>query len=126
MSSSVKFTVDVTAAAGIGRQAHTVVTVVLPEPGQLGDRPVVCFGLPGAGYSRNYYTFDMPGASGGRRDGQRRGRWNVVSTPQVPDLIHDDGGVAGCAAGPDRARVQAGWVSGGGGPVSDAAAASVG
>ena len=54
MSRSVEFTVDVTAAAGIGRQAHTAVTVILPEVEQLGDQPVICFGLPGAGYSRNY------------------------------------------------------------------------
>jgi pimeloyl-ACP methyl ester carboxylesterase len=80
MSRSVEFTVDVTAAAGIGSEAHTAVTVILPEAGPLGERPVVCFGLPGAGYSRRYYTFDMPGFSGGGEAGwhARRG-WIFVA-----------------------------------------------
>src|SRR5262249_22121921 len=60
VSVSVPLTVDVTDAAGIGVEAHTAVTVVLPEPELLGDTPIVCFALPGAGYSRQYYTFDMP------------------------------------------------------------------
>jgi pimeloyl-ACP methyl ester carboxylesterase len=80
MPRSVEFTVDVTAAAGIGRQAHTAVTVILPDAEWLGEQPVICFGLPGAGYSRQYYTFDMPGFSGGGEAGWHADRgWIFVA-----------------------------------------------
>jgi pimeloyl-ACP methyl ester carboxylesterase len=46
----------------------------MPEP------PVVCFGYPGGGYSRGYYTFDMPGASGGGEAGWHADRgWIFVA-----------------------------------------------
>ena len=103
MSRSVEFTVDVTAAAGIGRQAHTAVTVILPEAEQLGEQPVICFGLPGAGYNRRYYTFDMPGSSGGGEAGWHVNRgWIFVAcdclgvgeatapdTPEEPVLTYE-------------------------------------
>ena len=57
-------TIDVTDAAGLGEPLRTRVTVVLPDPGALSDPPIVCFGFPGGGYSRGYFTFDMPGAIG--------------------------------------------------------------
>ena len=62
-------TIDVTEAAGLGEPLRTRVTVVLPDPGTLADPPIVCFGFPGGGYSRGYFTFDMPGASGGGQAG---------------------------------------------------------
>ena len=46
---------------------------MLPEPADLGPRPVVCFAFPGGGYSRRYYTFDMPGDSGSGQAG-----WHVA------------------------------------------------
>ncbi|MDQ1430668.1 MAG: hypothetical protein QOF40_1270, partial [Actinomycetota bacterium] len=55
-------TIDVTEAAGLSESLRTRATVVLPDPGTLSDPPVVCFGFPGGGYSRGYFTFDMPGA----------------------------------------------------------------
>jgi pimeloyl-ACP methyl ester carboxylesterase len=57
--------VDVTDAAGLPGPLQVAVTVTLPDPAAMVDPPIVCFGYPGGGYSRGYYTFDMPGASGG-------------------------------------------------------------
>jgi len=61
--------IDVTEAAGLGEPLRTRVTVVLPDPEALTDPPIVCFGFPGGGYSRGYFTFDMPGATGGGQAG---------------------------------------------------------
>jgi hypothetical protein len=41
----------------------------LPEPETLTDPPVVCFAFPGGGYSRRYFSFDMPGSVGGGQAG---------------------------------------------------------
>jgi alpha-beta hydrolase superfamily lysophospholipase len=80
MPRSVEFTVDVTAAADLGQQAHTAVTVVLPDNGQQAGPAVVCFALPGAGYSRAYYTFDMPGSGDGGEAGWHAARgWIFVA-----------------------------------------------
>src|SRR5262249_51832457 len=56
-------------------------TVTLPdERGDSGAPPIVCFGFPGGGYSRQYFTFDMPGASGGGEAGWHAARgWVFVS-----------------------------------------------
>jgi pimeloyl-ACP methyl ester carboxylesterase len=73
-------TIDVTDAAGLGEPLRTRATVVLPDPSDLPDPPIVCFGFPGGGYSRGYFTFDMPGATGGGQAGwhTRRG-WIFVA-----------------------------------------------
>jgi pimeloyl-ACP methyl ester carboxylesterase len=58
--------IDVTDAVGLGEPAHIALTVVAPgevtaaEPG-----PIVCFAKPGAGYSRGYFTEDLPGPGHG-------------------------------------------------------------
>jgi pimeloyl-ACP methyl ester carboxylesterase len=57
--------IDVSEASALGELAEVAVTVHLPEPGSLPERPVVCFGKPGGGYSRGYYTVDLPGPSSG-------------------------------------------------------------
>jgi pimeloyl-ACP methyl ester carboxylesterase len=76
----IELTVDVTEAVGLGEPLHTKVTAVLPEPGTLADPPVVCFGFPGGGYSRGYFTFDMPGAAGGGEAGWHAARgWVFVA-----------------------------------------------
>jgi alpha-beta hydrolase superfamily lysophospholipase len=56
---------DVTEAAALGETAKVAVTVHLPDPGTLRDSPVVCFGKPGGGYSRQYYTINLPGPAQG-------------------------------------------------------------
>ena len=80
MREPIDLVVDVTEAAGIGIDAHTAVTVHLPEAAAMSDPPVVCFAFPGGGYSRGYFSFDMPGSTGGGQAGwhTRRG-WIVVS-----------------------------------------------
>jgi pimeloyl-ACP methyl ester carboxylesterase len=64
--------IDVTDAAGLGIPAQTAATVFLPDPGKLAEPPVVCFAFPGGGYSRGYYSFDMPDSSGNGEAG-----WHV-------------------------------------------------
>jgi pimeloyl-ACP methyl ester carboxylesterase len=60
----VELAIDVTDDAAIGMPARTAVTVHLPRTGTLSSPPVVCFAFPGGGYSRRYYTFDMPDGAG--------------------------------------------------------------
>jgi hypothetical protein len=79
----VELAVDVTEAAGLGEPLSTRVTVVLPDPATLGDPPVVCFGFPGGGYCRRYFTFALPGSPRALAEGQagwhaRRG-WVFVA-----------------------------------------------
>ena len=69
MPQPIELQIDVTEAAGLGEPLHTAVSVVLPDPGRLREPPVVAFGFPGAGYSRGYYLFDMPGSSFGGEAG---------------------------------------------------------
>lgn len=101
MATQVELTVDVTEAARLGEPAHTVVTVVLPEADRLDAAPVTCFAFPGGGYCRRYFTFDMPGASGGGQAGWHAGRgWIVVaidhlatgdsSRPEPERLAYED------------------------------------
>jgi pimeloyl-ACP methyl ester carboxylesterase len=76
--------VDVTEAAGLGSAAEQAVTVHLPDPGEVSAPPVVCFAFPGGGYSRQYYSFDMPDSSGGGEAGwhARRG-WVFVAVDHL-------------------------------------------
>jgi pimeloyl-ACP methyl ester carboxylesterase len=73
MPTQLDLSIDVSEAVGLGEPLQTRATVVMPEPDVLGDPPVVCFGFPGGGYCRAYFTFDMPGASGGGEAG-----WHVA------------------------------------------------
>lgn len=65
MHAPIELEVDVTDAAALGMPAQTAATVFLPAADELSDPPVVCFAFPGGGYSRRYYSVDMPGDSGG-------------------------------------------------------------
>jgi pimeloyl-ACP methyl ester carboxylesterase len=60
--------IDVTEAAGL-EGVHTAASVFAPDFDRLSSPPVVTFGFPGAGYSRGYYSFDMPGSSWGGQAG---------------------------------------------------------
>jgi alpha-beta hydrolase superfamily lysophospholipase len=76
----IEVTTDVTEAAGLGEPLRTRATVVLPDASAVPERPVVCFGFPGGGYSRQYFTFDMPGADGGGEAGWHATRgWVFVA-----------------------------------------------
>jgi len=80
----VDLTVDVTAAAGLGEPAHVALTVHLPDPKALPERPVICFAKPGGGYSRRYYTVDLPGPGrGAQADWHTARGWVFVSVDHL-------------------------------------------
>ncbi len=86
--------IDVTDAAALGERAETAVTVVLPVADTVPEPPIVCFGFPGGGYSRGYYSFDMPGAEGSGEAGwhARRG-WVFVACDHLgvgESSLHDE------------------------------------
>jgi hypothetical protein len=71
-------TVDVSAAFPSGQPLTTAATVCLPAA--IPDQPIVCFGFPGGGYSRRYFTFHMPGSSDGGEAGWHTSRgWIFVA-----------------------------------------------
>lgn len=63
MPRQIELQIDVSNALGLGEAAHIAVAVVLPD--EVPDQPVVCFAKPGGGYSRGYYTCELPGPGGG-------------------------------------------------------------
>lgn len=82
---SVELRIDVTDAAALGEAAHVAVTVHLPRPEGLAEDPVVCFAKPGGGYSRGYYTCDLPGPGTRMSEAEwhaQRG-WVVVSVDHL-------------------------------------------
>lgn len=60
-----EITVDVGDAVGLGGPASITASIWLPEPALLPECPVVCFARPSSGYTRAYYTHDLPGAGTG-------------------------------------------------------------
>jgi pimeloyl-ACP methyl ester carboxylesterase len=61
--SQVELVIDVTEAAGLNEAASVAMTVHLPDfPGESAT-PVVCFAKPGGGYSKGYYTEELPGTT---------------------------------------------------------------
>src|SRR6185436_5762384 len=57
-------------------------TAHLPEAPP--ERPFVCFGKPGGGYSRGYYTYDLPGpASGAQAEWHAERGWIFVSVDHL-------------------------------------------
>jgi len=76
--------IDVTEAAALGEAVEVALTVHLPDPATLPDRPVVCFAKPGGGYSRGYYTVDLPGPASGAQAGWHAQRgWIFVSVDHL-------------------------------------------
>ncbi|MCU1368708.1 MAG: hypothetical protein JWN39_4347 [Ilumatobacteraceae bacterium] len=76
--------VDVTDASGLGEQATIKVTVHLPTAELLASPPIVCFAKPGAGFSRGYFTTDLPGpASGAQADWHAARGWIFVSVDHL-------------------------------------------
>ncbi|HEY3672187.1 MAG TPA: hypothetical protein VGN51_14730, partial [Acidimicrobiia bacterium] len=75
---------DVSDAVDLGDAAHVAVTIHLPAPSLLRDRPVVCFAKPGGGYARTYYTLDLPGpARGAQADWHAARGWVFVSVDHL-------------------------------------------
>lgn len=76
--------VDVTSEVDIGEAAHVVVTVTLPDPANIPTLPIVCFAKPGGGYSRGYYTIDLPGPTrGAQADWHAARGWIFVSVDHL-------------------------------------------
>ncbi|HVW42673.1 MAG TPA: hypothetical protein VHC18_15105, partial [Amycolatopsis sp.] len=81
---AVDLKIDVTEAAGLGEPAAVALTVTLPDPANLGERPVVCFGKPGGGYSKGYFTEDLPGpGSGAQATWHAERGWIFVSVDHL-------------------------------------------
>ena len=80
MVRQVDLRIDVTDAAGLGVAAHVSASVVLPDPQDLPERPMVCFARPAGAYSRGYYTCDLPGPARGAQAGWHAARgWIFVA-----------------------------------------------
>ncbi|HET9628795.1 MAG TPA: hypothetical protein VFP14_04850 [Novosphingobium sp.] len=76
--------IDVTEAAGLGEAAHIAVTVTLPDPAHMPKVPFVCFAKPGGGYSRGYYTHDLPGpAKGAQASWHAQRGWIFISVDHL-------------------------------------------
>ncbi len=60
--------IDVTEAAGLGEPAldrrNAIHHAQVPAPAS-GEPPLICFAKPGGGYSRGYFTIDLPGPTKG-------------------------------------------------------------
>jgi len=84
MVSAIEVMVDVSEVTGLPRPCEVAATVHLPEPGHLADPPVVCVAFPGGGYGRRYFSFDLPGSSGGGQAGYHAARgWVVVTVDHL-------------------------------------------
>lgn len=85
--------IDVTDAARLGEPAHMAITVHLPDPSKMAHEPVVCFAKPGGGYSRGYYTYDLPGpAQGAQAEWHAARGWIFVSVDHLgvgESSLHD-------------------------------------
>jgi len=77
--------VDVTDAARLGEDAHIALTVHVPDADALHRNPVVCFAKPGGGYSKGYYTVDLPGPSsrGAQAEWHAKRGWIFVSVDHL-------------------------------------------
>jgi alpha-beta hydrolase superfamily lysophospholipase len=85
--------IDVTEATCIGEATVVALTVHLPDPTVLAAEPIVCFAKPGGGYSRGYYTVDLPGpARGAQADWHAKRGWIFVSLDHLgvgESTLHD-------------------------------------
>jgi hypothetical protein len=80
----VELKVPLEEGAVLDESAHVALTVHLPSADALPERPVVCFAKPGGGYSKGYYTEDLPGpASGAQAEWHARRGWIFVSVDHL-------------------------------------------
>ena len=138
MHDPIELRIDVTDAAGLGIEAYTAATVYLPDAGQLSKPAVVCFAFPGGGYCRRYFSFDMPGSSGGGEAGWHVARgWIFVECDHlgfgdatIPEgnALNYDNTAAGNRATVDETmrRLELGTVLDGYPPVGDATKLGIG
>jgi alpha-beta hydrolase superfamily lysophospholipase len=130
--------VDVTDAVALGEPAHIALTVTAPDTPPAD--PIVCFAKPGAGYSRGYFTTDLPGPGhglGSQADWHAARGWIVVAVDPVgvgESSLHDPEALtfsrvvaASQAAESDvRQKLAAGTLIGGLGPVEHAVTIGLG
>src|SRR5271170_1006022 len=84
MAQVLELRIDVTDAAQLGEPAHIALTVHLPDSASIDETPVVCFAKPGRGYSRGYYTCDLPGPAEGAQAQWHADRgWVFVSVDHL-------------------------------------------
>lgn len=84
MTTTVDLELDVTDAAGVAQEATMALTVHLPDPADVPSVPIVCFAKPGAGFSRHYFTSDLPGPATGAQAGWHSDRgWVFVSVDHL-------------------------------------------
>lgn len=80
----IELTVDVTEAAGLSEDATIALTVHLPAPELLGSRPSVCFAKPGGGFTKEYFTADLPGLGiGSQAEWHTKRGWVFVSVDHL-------------------------------------------
>lgn len=80
----IDLTIDVTEAARLGEEATIALTVHLPTPQALGFRPTVCFAKPGGGFTREYFTADLPGpGNGSQAEWHAERGWVFVSVDHL-------------------------------------------
>jgi alpha-beta hydrolase superfamily lysophospholipase len=133
---TLELTLDVTEAAGLGEPAHIALTVTAPD--EVPDNPIVCFAKPGAGYSRGYFTEDLPGPGRGAQAAWHAARgWVFVSVDHLgvgQSSQHDSERLtfssvvgASLAAESDvRQKLAAGTLIDGLGPIEPAATIGIG
>jgi alpha-beta hydrolase superfamily lysophospholipase len=94
MPQSIDLEFDVTADAGLDEPAAVAITVTVPDIEDVGERPVVCFAKPGGGYSKGYFTEDLPGpARGAQADWHARRGWIFVAVDHLGvgnSSLHDN------------------------------------
>lgn len=137
---SIDLRLDVADAVGLDG-ALIAATVTLPSPSDLpADKaPIVCFGKPGGGYSRGYYTVELPGPGrGAQADWHAARGWVFVSVdhlgvgdssthhePQHYDYTH----LAGAAASAEAQileRLAAGTLAEGVPPIAEVVKLGIG
>jgi pimeloyl-ACP methyl ester carboxylesterase len=84
MTTRIELKIDVTEIADLKEPAQVALTVHLPDPATLPPRPIVCFAKPGGGYSKGYYTEDLPGPARGAQAVWHAGQgWIFVSVDHL-------------------------------------------
>jgi pimeloyl-ACP methyl ester carboxylesterase len=80
----IELRIDVSEAVGLGETVTTMATVCLPD--RVPERPIVAFAFPGGGYTRRYYTLELPdqdGHSGGQAGWHTSRGWIFVAVDHL-------------------------------------------
>jgi hypothetical protein len=78
MTGPIHRTYDVTEAANLGEPAHVAVSIHFPI--DIPAEPIVCIAKHGGGYTKEYYTSDLPGPGRGSQAAWHSERgWIFVS-----------------------------------------------